>query len=49
MRINSGGINTVNVIPDALMAVMRIARGTDSGSDACHGGLLGGKRASVSL
>ena len=32
MRINPGRIDTVNVIHDALMAAMRIARGTDSGS-----------------
>ena len=32
MRINPGGIDTVNVIFDALMPIMRIARGTESGS-----------------
>ena len=32
MQINSGGIETANVISDALMPIMRIARGTDSGS-----------------
>ena len=30
MQINSGGIDTANVICDALMPAMRIARGTDS-------------------
>ena len=38
MQINSGGIDTANVICDALMAIMRIARGTDSGSAPAKAG-----------
>jgi hypothetical protein len=38
MQINSGGIDTANVICDALMPAMRIARGTDSGSAPAKAG-----------